>query len=235
VKTPSKSVYHKKFTVVRANNTQTQTPLPTSRARQEEEQNEPRHLPPLRKTSPQSSKKRLGKIGGAKAAPKPQESRTPPERKSPSGDLPVSIERSPSKTLASPAPKRAGRLGTIGGKKKEKTPTPTPEPEFQPTREVSLSPIPSPKPKSRLGVIGGKPHPKRKEKEQDAETKLSRRTAIPEPSTTEVLAPKTKPQSESVEPTPEATEEEKANRKRDELKRQLDAKAKAPAKKKRKF
>jgi hypothetical protein len=44
-----------------------------------------------------------------------------------------------------------------------------------------------------------------------------------------------KQKTRSPSPVPEETEEEKANRKREELKRQLDAKATVPAKKKRKF
>lgn len=102
-------------------------------------------------------------------------------------------------------------------------------------------------------MIGGKAKTKAKATEQEKSPSqaeptgpVERRSPAKSPETdrfiaeltgsTQPLEPKSRP-SESSEPVAAApeTEEEKANRKREELKRQLQAQSKAPAKKKRRF
>ncbi|KAJ5103304.1 hypothetical protein N7532_003833 [Penicillium argentinense] len=178
------------------------------------------------------------------SAPGPRRTKIPSSSPSPKSDA---------STSGKPPPKKAmGRLGIIGGKKKkaEEKQYPPSSPE-DPTPDTSSparnDPAPSPaktKMSSKLGVIGGKNKAKRKE------------TSPPAPST---LSPDQQPPPKEEEPTPKKpirespinekptkpptkaapesaeTEEEMAKRRREELKRQLEAQSKAPAKKKRRF
>ncbi|KAI9728287.1 MAG: hypothetical protein M1834_007689 [Cirrosporium novae-zelandiae] len=81
----------------------------------------------------------------------------------------------------------------------------------------------SPKPRSRLGTIGGK---KRPDPSEDAGAQSRGFTE---------LKPTGKPQESDQPPEPEESAEIKANRKREELKKQLEEQVKAPKKKKRRF
>lgn len=154
-------------------------------------------------------------------------------------------------------PKRPkGGLGVIGGKKKkeekppQRTPSPPPTKPANPTVETEPSHEPPTKTKrpTKLGMIGGK-----------IKTKIPPRAETPpvqaEPATTspKVARPATAvgagsertPKKES--PTAERpaappiteqaaeTEKDRADRRREELKRQLEAKSNAPTKKKRRF
>ncbi|KAL4890790.1 XRCC4-like factor-domain-containing protein [Aspergillus ambiguus] len=139
-------------------------------------------------------------------------------------------------------------LGVIGGKKKEAKPAPK-SPAREPAREPSTekSPMPAARTKraGKLGVIGGKT-PK-----STSEVVSRQKESPPEQVEEEINigeAKKTKPEPakssypekaaqkmQPEEPKTEETEQERADRRREELKRQLEAKAKAPAKKKRKF
>ncbi|KAJ5667284.1 hypothetical protein N7507_003148 [Penicillium longicatenatum] len=149
-------------------------------------------------------------------------------------------KESPKKT------KVKGRLGLIGGRKKEKQPSPTPPPSPPPAQ----SPMPTPqkqKPKgSKLGTIGGKAKNKSPEASSKPATAAPERTQersnespdLDDPAG--VVATGLKEEShipsrekESAETVPEETEEQKTIRKREELKRQLEEKSKAPKKKRR--
>ncbi|KAL5361950.1 XRCC4-like factor-domain-containing protein [Aspergillus floccosus] len=145
-------------------------------------------------------------------------------------------------------------LGVIGGKKKDAQPAPAQStspksPEGEPMRESSIEksslPVTRTKRAGKLGVIGGKPSkitsgtsPSRKpspSRRAEEDTEMSGiAKAKPEPPKS--LSPKKETrQTQPEELKKEETEQDRADRRREELKRQLEAKAKAPAKKKRKF
>ncbi|KAJ5523297.1 XLF/Cernunnos protein [Penicillium frequentans] len=178
----------------------------------------------------------------ADAAPK-KHTPTPPKSSPPKPET----KESPKKPI-----KARGRLGAIGGKKKEeKQPSPAPP---SPSPPPAPSPVPTPrKPKGgKLGMIGGKAKNKAPEASSQPpaattaapERKQDRLNESPDlDNPAEVVAdpvPKeAKPRipasraKESAEPVPEETEEQKTARKREELKRQLEEKSKAPKKKRR--
>lgn len=173
--------------------------------------------------------KRLGKIGGKKAAPK---SSPPPveDDATTEGSVPPSPpkEKPPSPTLEPAAkPKTKGKLGRIGGKKAAPPPPPEDEPEPE-----------APKPKSKLGKIGGKkvgtPAP---DSSPPRKIKTSPHSSQAEPSSSKTADGDQGRSAEEKEKTPEPEEtiEEKADRKREELKRELEETAKMPVKKKRRF
>ncbi|KKK24312.1 hypothetical protein ARAM_007307 [Aspergillus rambellii] len=158
---------------------------------------------------------------------------------------PVTIKKEPPPKSVS---KGSRGLGVIGGKKKESRPEPESEPEHvpeEPPRRLSPSPPPASsetskrKPLGKLGVIGGKrakhspgpssstpvpPSPKKEEDEEGGEEIKHNPMPVRSPAPVEQ---KLKMKEE--------TEEERANRKREELKRQLEAKSKTLVKKKRRF
>lgn len=137
----------------------------------------------------------------------------------------VSQEEEPKQAPAKPK----GNIGMFGGKK------------VQPTAQPTSSAPSSSKPRSMLGRFGGKPKSvlakqSVEQGEQNAEPNPSTGGGNAKLSTT----PSRKIVSDVVEQAPERelTEEEKqqrADEKREQLKRELDGKAKTPAKKKRKF
>ncbi|KAF2773350.1 XLF-domain-containing protein [Teratosphaeria nubilosa] len=156
--------------------------------------------------APQKPRSKLGKIGGKATA-----SSTP--------------EPEPEPAAPEPAPTRKTRLGRIGGKKQV-----PPSNESAPPSSATEGPVSSrPSYKhSKLGRIGGKKatlsSPAKSDhepvaaasEENDRDSRASERGA--------------------KEPTPpRETSQERADRRREELKKQLEEKAKAPAKKKRKF
>ena len=157
----------------------------------DEEASPPRKRSSGKSSSPEPAanpKFGLGKIGGRKKAP------------SPSPSVPSSDE--------APQPRR-GKLGQIGGKKKESTPTP-------PSSQQSGTPA-----KRKLGAIGGR------NKNSHAENAAIETDEQRRGRSLKVEREKT--------PPPRETSGEKAEKKRRELKRELEEKAKAPVKKKRKF
>ncbi|EAW11479.1 uncharacterized protein ACLA_091770 [Aspergillus clavatus NRRL 1] len=151
-----------------------------------------------------------------------------------------------------PAPKSHG-LGVIGGKKKEKFKTPTPRTSRSPDPAPAPAPAPAqslPKRPGKLGMIGGKARKLRDaapetQTRAEADAQAQARSETPPQAKSEstedlpVRGTVKKSASSSVAPPPEPpreeTEHERADRKREELKRQLEAKSKAPAKKKRRF
>ncbi|KAL4955857.1 XRCC4-like factor-domain-containing protein [Aspergillus filifer] len=135
------------------------------------------------------------------------------------------------------------------------------QPPSQSTTEPQQSPLPQQAPQKktigRIGAIGGKAKAKPSTSEASTSSKSGEKDETDDDSSP-VSRPKARPQEEaasttkqeeenapaqktikkaatSPEPERELTEEEKADRKREELKRQLAAKSKAPAKKKRRF
>lgn len=187
--------------------------------------------------------------GEATASDSEPEADTAPRKRTP-----TPTKASPPKPETKESPKKPtkarGRLGAIGGKKKteEKEPSPTPP---SPSPPPAPSPVPTRKPKGgKLGMIGGKAKNKAPEASSmpaataTSERKQERSDEPPDlDNPAEVVAdpgPKEeKPQisasrdKESADPVPEETEEQRTARKREELKRQLEEKSKAPKKKRR--
>lgn len=143
-----------------------------------------------------------------------------------------------------PPPKRKGGLGRLGNKKASpKEPTPPPE-ESTPTPSSSPDP---PKRKNKLGQLGGKGKKKAATPALSSETEET----SPKPTTTPkrrlghlgggnkgTARAETPPRVEEkeLEKKEDTPPEERADRKRLQLKRELEAKAAAgPVKKKRKF
>jgi hypothetical protein len=172
--------------------TEGSTPSPVQKAASPKE----RTASPVPVPSPVKPKRTLGRVGGKKATPEPEEA--PPAKEQ-------------------PKPTR-GRLGQVGGKKKEKEATPVPSEEEAET--VVSPPKPPAEEKRKLGSLGGRKANQREE-EADATPEEPRGRAVK--------------QEEMKEPPPRETSEERANRKREQLRIDLEEKAKAPAKKKRKF
>lgn len=127
---------------------------------------------------------------------------------------------------ASPSPQplhkpRKGGLGKIGGKKKYPQPHSPPSPS-SPVQEKNTV-LPRREPRAKLGIIG------RRSAEPD---QVASQTGS---SGSQTIAGDEAREGKDKTPEVEETSEEKANRKRAELKRVLEEKAKAPVKKKRKF
>jgi hypothetical protein len=156
--------------------------------------------------------RKLGRIGGKKEDPLPEpESEhdvSPPLAKAPVPDAPKV---------------KKGKLGQIGGKKK-RAETPAPAEEAVPETEAPTTPT-TPNPKRKLGVIGHR-HQSPAIKNEDNPSKTEEAESRGRASV--------KPEKEKS-PPPRETSQERADRKRLQLKRELEEKAKAPVKKRRKF
>jgi hypothetical protein len=203
---------------------------------------------------PKPAPKRLGAIGGSRSAAKaPAKSKTP----EPPGKVSRLIDQGddddtasedenevpPPKLRSPPDPKpKRGTLGKIGGKKREATPPPARSPEPLPTPS---SPVPVPastkKPK-RLGQIGNKASTISRAERKEAPQVTEQEEVLVERGRMGVKTEKEKEkeivkeqEKEKAPPPPRETSVERADRKRSELKRELEEKAKAPVKKKRKF
>jgi len=136
------------------------------------------------------------------------------------------VRKTPSPAADSPTAKSSksrSTLGTIGGRARAESPLPQEDSTSQ-----HLSP---PARSSKMGVIGGK-----------AATKPSSQFAASQQRSNLQVGPAKQPSPErsqdppkATNPAPEEPLEVVADRKRDALERELDDKAKAPVKKKRKF
>ncbi|KAJ8066416.1 hypothetical protein OCU04_005477 [Sclerotinia nivalis] len=115
-----------------------------------------------------------------------------------------------------PRPKR-GMLGKIGGKKRENTPTPEIESQSSATA------------KKKLGIIGGKKAAAGDASQKGGASREENRGRSREP-----MMEKEEKIKETT-PPPRETSQERADKKREMLKKELEAKSKAPIKKKRKF
>ncbi|KAJ5436149.1 XLF/Cernunnos protein [Penicillium cf. griseofulvum] len=177
--------------------------------------------------APKRPKGGLGVIGGKKKQPKessPSPAPSPPAQtrdslksqetsKSPEGEERTNKNPPPVSSTPAPAavkPKRSGKLGMIGGKAKAKAPEPARDTSLPPTSDTIISP----------------------EKAAPAKLKANQQAPIKEEPPLPTLAAEKGPSAPSAEPE---TEDQRADRKREELKRSLEAKSKVPAKKKRRF
>ncbi|TVY92634.1 hypothetical protein LAWI1_G004157 [Lachnellula willkommii] len=198
------------------------------------------HHPPVSPSPPAPSspkpKRQLGRIRANKAAPKPS---PPIDEEATTDDSALSPARrnAPSPTPepeTAPKPKPVkGKIGQIGGKKA--APPPAPEPDPEPALPTT------PKLKGKLGTIGGKkkpstpapdsPEPRIKSSPHSTqeEASLSSNTVDGDRGRETVKEEKEKT------PEPRETSLERADRKRAELKRELEMKARQPVKKKRRF
>ncbi|OJJ03575.1 hypothetical protein ASPVEDRAFT_133928 [Aspergillus versicolor CBS 583.65] len=173
----------------------------------------------------------LGFIGGKKKKQPTPEPEPQPESESDlesDGDriLPSraqSQSRAPEAQPQSPAKKKPlGRIGVIGGQKKDKA-------KEQSTEMTELTQTETTSPPAAKTTKTTKATPAQETDDEEIKREEETRTSSP-PKEKKVVKKET-----PIEPEREETEEEKADRKREELKRQLEAKSKAPAKKKRRF
>ncbi|TVY44582.1 hypothetical protein LOCC1_G005252 [Lachnellula occidentalis] len=167
-------------------------------------------------------------------SPSPPAPSLPKPKKQLDDSAPSPVRRNPPSPTPEPAPKpkaAKGKLGKIGGKKAA---PPAPEPDPEPTLPTT------PKPKSKLGRIGGKkkastpapdsPEPRIKSSPHLTQEEISLSNTVDGDRGRETV----KEEKEKT-PEPRETSLERADRKRAELKRELEAKARQPVKKKRKF
>ncbi|KAJ5492741.1 hypothetical protein N7539_001487 [Penicillium diatomitis] len=173
-------------------------------------------------------------------------------------------ETKASPRASEPLTKPKKGLGVIGGRKKTSPSKPQTEPQLatppvtepskpgiQQDRGEDVSNVPKGKKTSRLGMIGSKlrtkppPSPEKPSKQRDSQTASTEKEQhVPSKpaspiadkvSSTKATAGPSTPTKEITESPKEETDDQKAARRREELKRQLEAKSKAPAKKSRKF
>jgi hypothetical protein len=160
-------------------------------------------------------KKTVGKIGGKKEAPPPPEPEPEPD-----SETEPEVEASPPPVVSPPkevAKPKKGKLGQIGGKKKQAEHVPEPA-------EPEVSTAAAPSAKRKLGQIGHGHMVERQESPRKPEegNNESRGRAPVKP-------------EQTATPEPRETSLERADKKRERLRRELEEKAKAPVKKKRKF
>lgn len=173
----------------------------------------PETPPPQPKAPPKKAKGGLGVIGGKK---KKEEKPQPESETEPQNSPPLPPKPAQTAEPSHPTPtqtKRPTKLGMIGGKSKAKLRTPSEAPSAQP--ESVLHSPESADPSSTLAIDDSSKSPG-KAAQMEQHTKES-------------------PKSSAIPEATPITEAEKANRKREELKRQLEAQSKAPTKKKRRF
>ncbi|KAJ5997055.1 hypothetical protein N7522_008715 [Penicillium canescens] len=198
--------------------------MPISPAEPESEPAAPASPPPKAREAPKKPRGGLGVIGGKKKkekepAPSPlkpkEQPNSPKEEGSDDRVRPTSLAPSP----AIAKPNRTGKLGMIGGKAKARqTPLDATPPATSQTVVASPEKTSPAKPKPAQG-------------DNTTET-TARQTMKREESP--LRKPVAEKGSTNPPPGPE-TEDQRASRKREELKRQLETKSKAPAKKKRRF
>lgn len=166
--------------------------------------------------------KKLGAIGGSTRKVPSMHSEPPPRE-----DSSPEVEEAPSRLAHEPSKPSKGKLGRIGGASKAYSP-PDPAP---PTLAEPDSPNISSR---KLAMIGGKKASNGTESPPSEAPRTVERTpassSVRKPSPARARSVKT---SESS--APRETSQERADRKRDQLRRELEMRAQAPAKKKRKF
>ncbi|KAK3498091.1 XRCC4-like factor-domain-containing protein [Neurospora hispaniola] len=172
--------------------------------------------PLLTKASPESTPAhRLGTLGGRKRPPSRSPSSAIPEEDdgltSETASEAEEDASSPPPSSSKPAPRKGGlgRIGGMGGRAKHKDSEQEPQPEH---RRSPSSPSASQPKRHKLGMIGKAPSP------EDSRIISRGRSKSP-----------------SAAPKPRETSEERADRKRTELQKELERKATGPAKKKRRF
>ncbi|KAM0720237.1 hypothetical protein Q7P37_004373 [Cladosporium fusiforme] len=172
----------------------------------------------------------------------------PSQKTAASSQLP-SRQRTQTPQPAAPSPRK--KLGTLGGRARTTEPPPSP-PDNEP---IESEPAPAPKSKPKLGTLGGKKSqpqkPRSKTPSRSPSPKpLSKRpgiiggkraaspSSLSEPKHDDLETSTTRASRRQASPPAAAlamTEDERADAKREALRKELDAKAKAPVKKKRKF
>lgn len=167
--------------------------------------NKKQATPSVMKEIASPSPRKLGTFGGRP----PQPPLSPAKKTAPQSDLP---ETKPCSTL-----------GTIGGKSKASVLASEPE--------ADKTASPPPARASKLGTIGGKRATR--EKSSPAPPVVEDRQT-PDHVQEEAVRQSRTPAREKT-PQPRETSQERAGRKRDQLKRELEERSKAPVKKKRKF
>lgn len=193
-------------------------------------------VPDKAASSSSSQTRGLGRIGGNKKQPelKP-ESR---ERSSPdAGHQSTDEEARPKATREKPTQKTkpAGRLGAIGGKKASlpsRTSAPTPAPAAGTTTADLTASENDESDDLDARQRGGGPSSQQSLHNKSHHPASS---SVKPPSSPSSSSSPPPPKKRSVEPERELTAQEKADKKREDLKRLLDAQTKAPVKKKRKF
>ncbi len=176
--------------------------------------------------SPKLPNRKLGNIGGQKrqesalVQPSPRKLGTVGGRSSQSV-LPSSSKES-TPAIISPESKPRAKLGAIGGRAKKTLPAVT---ESEPSEQGS----PPPTKGHKMGTIGGK-----RSKEGSIDGTVAEGPTRSENDEDE-LPSRARALTKEATPPPRETSQERANRKRDQLKRDLEEKAKAPVKKKRRF
>ena len=215
--------------------------------------------PKAKKESPPAPVPAGDTDGATTSESEPEPAPAPRPRRIPSPSPPKPATPEPQLKEAPKKPK--GGLGVIGGKKKKEekeepslqaptSPQDIPKPAESKEPDVSppqASPAKSKRP-TKLGMIGGKAKTKAKAadtaeppplqdgspeklRSEDRPAQDSRAKGSPQPK----ASPIPPGPVEQVQAPPPETEEERASRRREELKRELEAKSKAPAKKKRRF
>lgn len=164
---------------------------------------------PASQTAGPSPRKKLGTLEGRARTTSPIVEEPAPT---------ISSQPTPTQPSHKPKPKPKTKIGTLGGSKAKPNP-PSPKSD-------------SPPPAKKLGAIGGKRATA--STAAPASSRAATASTTPEPPRSKEPTESRRPErkAESVEPE---NQEERANAKRDALKRELEMKAKAPAKKKRKF
>ncbi|KAJ5174917.1 uncharacterized protein N7482_000794 [Penicillium canariense] len=164
----------------------------------------------------------LGVIGGKmkKAESGTERAPTPSEPSLQPKEAPIQTEDHPPSQATSPRKARKpAKLGMIGGKAKAKAAAPT---ETSSTQQRPTTPLPE-----------RKPRPQSPEAIPESKKPTADQASVkPEPPGSSLPA---KTSSSAPAPKEEETEAQKADRRREELKRHLEAKSKEPTKKKRRF
>jgi hypothetical protein len=179
----------------------------TSQLASRQKSQTPQPAAPTTTTTKSSPRKTLGKLGGRLPTKSTSKSPTPPLEEALSGPPPPTKPSSPD-----PQPKPKAKLGMIGGSK-AKTKAPSPPPPTAPATSTTRTAAAAAATRHATSTPEPQPRPRSsraQERQGDADNNV---------------APK----------TVEQTEVERADAKRKALKRELEQKAKAPVKKKRKF
>lgn len=211
------------------------SPQESSPARRETNSSTPDPVP-----VPHRPQKKLGKLGGTKkAAPPPEpeaEVEPEPQHSSTEDDEEAGKEKEKEPSLSPPPmpPSKAkkSKLGSLGRKKNTAAASASVEPDPEPASSPPASTPPETQPgsntttpKRKLGGLRG--NKKGKKEDEVKEEQNSQRGGGSSP-----LVPG---KEKTKTPEPRETSLERADRKREALKRELEEKAKAPVKKKRKF
>lgn len=181
----------------------------------------PKAHSPTPEPPPIKPQKKIGKIGGKREAP------PPPPAASETDDEPEDVGPEPLLPRKAPSPPvvkpKKAKFGQIGGKKKAAETTPAPEESIAESSTTSTTPKAGVK--RKFGALGHKASPSKTVKQESSSQTADEDSGRGRASH--------KPEREAT--PPRETSEERANKKREQLQRELEEKAKAPAKKKRKF